>query len=79
MCNETDKSKKLIQLLTEILSDDETNKILIFSDTKRRVDQLTGYLRRENWPALCIHGDKEQMEREWVMQDFRDGVYVTLS
>lgn len=20
------------------------------------------------WPAICIHGDKAQQEREWVLQ-----------
>ena len=24
-------------------------------------------MRRDGWPALCIHGDKEQKEREWVL------------
>jgi Helicase conserved C-terminal domain len=30
-------------------------------------------MRRDGWPALCIHGDKNQSERDWVMNEFRDG------
>lgn len=27
----------------------------------------------DGWPALCIHGDKAQPEREWVLQEFKSG------
>ena len=73
MCQEEEKTGKINQLLLEILSEREDNKTLIFCDTKRRVEYLTRHLRGEDWPAMCIHGDKEQLEREWVMQDFRNG------
>lgn len=25
------------------------------------------------WPAMCIHGDKAQPERDWVLNEFRTG------
>ncbi|PNI48905.1 DDX17 isoform 11, partial [Pan troglodytes] len=25
------------------------------------------------WPAMCIHGDKSQPERDWVLNEFRSG------
>lgn len=28
-------------------------------------------MRRDGWPALCIHGDKEQHERNWVLNGKR--------
>lgn len=28
-------------------------------------------MRKDGWPALCIHGDKNQSERDWVL----NGVY----
>ncbi|KAG0673254.1 ATP-dependent RNA helicase dbp2 [Pichia californica] len=52
---------------------DENSKIIIFASTKRNCDELTSYLRSEGWPALAIHGDKEQRERDWVLQEFRSG------
>jgi len=34
---------------------------------------LVRNLRRDGWPALGIHGDKEQKEREWVLAEFKSG------
>lgn len=46
-------------------------KTLIFVETKRKADDITRIMRREGWPALCIHGDKAQTERDWVLH----GIY----
>ena len=27
----------------------------------------------DGWPALAIHGDKEQRERDWVLAEFKAG------
>lgn len=43
------------------------SKILVFCETKRGCDQVTRQLRQDGWPALAIHGDKSQMERDWVL------------
>lgn len=42
-------------------------KTLIFVETKRKADELTRRMRRDGWPTLCIHGDKNQGERDWVL------------
>ena len=31
------------------------------------------YRRRDGYPAMCIHGDKQQKERDWVLNEFRRG------
>jgi hypothetical protein len=49
------------------------SRILIFSETKRGCDNLTRQLRQDGWPALAIHGDKSQQERDWVLKDFKEG------
>ncbi|KAJ2582380.1 ATP-dependent RNA helicase dbp2, partial [Coemansia sp. RSA 1804] len=41
--------------------------------TKRSVDDITRNLRQDGWPALGIHGDKAQSERDWVIRQFRTG------
>ena len=66
VCEEYEKEGKLIRLLEEIMRTPE-NKTIIFTETKRKADELTGAMRRDGWPALCIHGDKKQQEREWVL------------
>lgn len=44
-----------------------TLQTIIFAETKRKVDELTRRMRRDGWPAMCIHGDKSQPERDWVL------------
>uniref|UniRef100_A0A673JUP6 RNA helicase n=1 Tax=Sinocyclocheilus rhinocerous TaxID=307959 RepID=A0A673JUP6_9TELE len=52
---------------------DKENKTIIFVETKRRCDDLTRRMRRDGWPAMGIHGDKSQQERDWVLNEFKYG------
>uniref|UniRef100_A0A3B5MCA9 RNA helicase n=1 Tax=Xiphophorus couchianus TaxID=32473 RepID=A0A3B5MCA9_9TELE len=72
VCNDGEKENKLIRLLEEIMSEKE-NKTIIFVETKRRCDDLTRRMRRDGWPAMGIHGDKSQQERDWVLNEFKFG------
>lgn len=72
VCDEYEKENKLVKLLEEIMGEKE-NKTIIFCETKRKTDEITRRLRRDGWPAMCIHGDKSQPEREWVLKEFRSG------
>jgi len=72
VCQEHEKETKLMTLLQEIGAEDE-NKTIIFAETKRKVDSITRAMRRDGWPAMCIHGDKAQPERDWVLNEFRSG------
>lgn len=72
VCQEYEKESKLSTLLREIMAEKE-NKTIIFMETKRKVDDVTRKMIRDGWPAVCIHGDKTQPERDWVLQDFRSG------
>ncbi|GFS30234.1 probable ATP-dependent RNA helicase DDX17 [Trichonephila inaurata madagascariensis] len=70
--DEQDKDDKLFTLMQEIMNEQE-NKTIVFAQTKKRVDELTRYMRKQGFPALCIHGNKTQRERDWVLSEFRDG------
>jgi len=72
VCEEYQKEQKLARLLEEIGCEAQ-NKILIFVETKRKADDLTRLMRRDGYPAMCIHGDKQQKERDWVLGEFRKG------
>lgn len=61
------KQAKLMELLNHIMNQKEC-KTIIFVETKRKADDLTRAMRRDGWPTLCIHGDKNQGERDWVLQ-----------
>ena len=54
--------------LTRLLEREmDGSRLLIFCETKRGCDSVTRQLRTEGWPALSIHGDKSQQERDWVL------------
>jgi len=68
--NSADKASRLRRLLEKVM---DGSKILIFAQTKRDGDELTREMRTDGFPALCIHGDKKQEEREWVLKEFKEG------
>ncbi|KAK0557043.1 ATP-dependent RNA helicase dbp2 [Tilletia horrida] len=71
ICTDYEKRGKLVKHLDMISQ--ENAKVLIFTNTKRIADDLTKYLRQDGWPALAIHGDKQQQERDWVLAEFKSG------
>jgi|EP00669_Euglena_mutabilis_P010953 ATP-dependent RNA helicase len=46
---------------------------VIFCNTKKKVDWLTGKMREANFTVTSMHGGMEQQERDTVMTDFRAG------
>lgn len=65
-----EKYSRLLTLLKQLM---DGSKILIFVETKRGCDQVTRQLRMDGWPALAIHGDKNQTERDRVLSEFKSG------
>lgn len=57
-----------LQKLMQEISNEKEHKTLIFVETKRKADDLTGRMKKDGWPVSCIHGDKSQQERDWVLQ-----------
>lgn len=52
--SEMEKRDRMIKHLERIM-DDKSNKILIFTGTKRVADEITRFLRQDGWPALCTY------------------------
>ncbi|KAI0460351.1 Phosphomethylpyrimidine kinase-domain-containing protein [Xylaria acuta] len=67
---EGEKRDRMIKHLEKIM-DNKENKCLLFVGTKRVADEITRFLRQDGWPALSIHGDKQQNERDWVLDQFK--------
>ena len=61
---EEEKYGSLCRLLEQQM---DGRRILVFCETKRGCDEATRKLRQDGWPALSIHGDKLQEERDWVL------------
>lgn len=69
VCEEYEKEAKLHQLLKNFCG----NKIIIFVETKKKVDELTDAVRRSGFAAISMHGNKTQYERDHVLNEFRNG------
>ena len=65
-----EKWRKLTDIMKGVRDGERT---LIFAETKRGCDNLTRRLRSDGIPALAIHGDKSQQERDYVLGEFKAG------
>ena len=43
---------------------------VIFSNTRRKVDWLTGKMRERDFNRSAMHGDMDQKEREVIMRKY---------
>lgn len=77
ICQEHEKEFKLAQLLREI-GTERGSKMIIFVETKKKVDDITKTIKRDGWSAISIHGDKSQPERDYVLSEFRNGKTMIL-
>jgi len=67
---------KLDRLIAEL--EDERGLALVFVRTKRGADRLAQKLHRRDVPALALHGDMSQGQRERALARFRAGAVTTL-
>lgn len=70
--SESEKRDRLLYHLEQVIKVAD-NKTLIFVGTKKSADEIVAFLRRDGYPALGIHGDKAQGERDWVLNEFKTG------
>ena len=66
-----EKKRILVDMLRKHMHGND--RILVFFKTKRMCDDVCCDLRRDGFPALAIHGDKKQQERDWVIREFKEG------
>lgn len=59
------------ELLVELLSGNGLEKVIIFGDTKFGVQRLADNLTKEGFPAVAIHGNKSQSQRERALKSFK--------
>ena len=64
--------------LVELLGDAERGRTLVFVRTKRGADRLAKRLAKQDVPAVAMHGDKSQGQRERALAQFEEGRVDTL-
>ncbi len=67
------KEKNKEEVLSRLLDMYNPRRALVFCNTKRRVDELTGALQGRGYFAEGLHGDMKQSQRDRVMNGFRNG------
>jgi ATP-dependent RNA helicase RhlE len=60
-------------LLTTLIEENKSSKILLFDETKRGVNKLAQQLIKAGIPADQIHGNKSQNARQSALKAFKDG------
>ncbi|KAI9125541.1 hypothetical protein K1719_002959 [Acacia pycnantha] len=76
LVQDMDKRDHLLDLLRSQMVNGFNGKkalTLVFVETKRGADALENWLSREGFPAIAIHGDKVQVERESALRSFKSG------
>ncbi len=67
-----DRSHKA-KLLDSVLRDVSLSQAVVFTATKRSADEISGELRQQGHAVEALHGDMNQRERNWTLQQLRTG------
>ena len=70
--------KEKRKYLNWIIDKYKIKQAIIFCNTKWMVTQLSDRLRRDGYPAVAIHGDLKQSQRDRSMERFREGGEILL-
>lgn len=57
--------------LKKVMAIHKGKRVLVFCKTKRTADQLEYQLKGLGYDTMAIHGDKEQRQREFILERFR--------
>jgi len=67
------REEQKVDLADFLLDKMEWKSCIIFAATKRGVDQLGRKLKQHEIPAVTIHGDRDQQERNKALHSFKSG------
>jgi ATP-dependent RNA helicase RhlE len=60
-------------VLFDLLTGEASGRTLVFTRTKHGADRVVQYLEQNGLPAVAIHGNKSQGQRERALAAFRSG------
>jgi ATP-dependent RNA helicase RhlE len=64
--------------LERLIKENPESKMMVFVRTKVRAERVTKAMQRVNIEAPCLHGDKEQDERNEILEQFKRGTTKVL-
>lgn len=66
------------EVLSRLIDANDFKIVLVFCNTKKRVDDLAAELQSRGYSAEALHGDLRQEQRDKVMSRFRNGQFDIL-
>ncbi|KAL3216324.1 hypothetical protein MRX96_051209 [Rhipicephalus microplus] len=69
VCQEEEKKAKLAELFEHVLKK-KTDRAVVFTERRWKVEEIAFQLRQRGWPAIGLHGKRDKEEREWVLSMF---------
>lgn len=67
-----------VEVMTRLISQNDLKLMLVFCNTKRKVDEVVEELQLKGFSAEGLHGDMNQNQRNRVMAKFRSGAVTIL-
>jgi ATP-dependent RNA helicase RhlE len=71
-------SDRKASLLVDLLRQDITGSVLVFTRTKHRANRLADFLDKNGVPCARIHGNRSQTQRTAALAGFKKGSYRVL-
>ncbi|KAI5275691.1 P-loop containing nucleoside triphosphate hydrolase protein [Aureobasidium subglaciale] len=71
---ESTKMYRTLEALGDLFEHDEDARALIFVERQESADDMMIQLQQKGYPAVSIHGGREQIDRDAAIQDFKSGV-----
>ncbi|KAF2145765.1 uncharacterized protein K452DRAFT_305724 [Aplosporella prunicola CBS 121167] len=75
---EESKFHRLLEILGELYDKDEEARTLIFVERQAGAEDLLNILLKKGYSCDCIHGRKDQEDRDSVLHDFKNGAVPIL-
>ena len=72
------KSSLKVEVMTRLINQNDLKLMLVFCNTKRKVDEVVEELQQKGFSAEGLHGDMNQNQRNRVMAKFRSGSVTIL-
>jgi len=69
LVKQKDKNELLVRLIDYL----DPKSAIIFTNTKKEVDEINEYLIKSGYSSDALHGDLKQNQRTYVMNNFRKG------
>lgn len=69
LVKQKDKNELLVRLIDYL----DPKSAIIFTNTKKEVDEINEYLIKHGYSSDALHGDLKQNQRTYVMNNFRSG------